>query len=134
MKFYKVNENIMLENLLIYAFVVASLSILWRSTLNKIPNSREKIKEKLPFPFGTAITCGLCFTYWVAFFVVLVFNPFSGENFFYEDIGIIATFFLSWMMLGLPSVFIRFLFALLQEKVNEMNEINGHGHHHSHNH
>lgn len=129
----------MFQTIIISSLVVASLSILWRSTLNKIPHSREKIKKALPFFFGTAITCGLCFTYWLAFFFVIMFNPFSPELFPFNNFESVfikkaAHFLISWMIIGLPAVFLRFLFALIQEKVNYMNEINGHGHHHSHTH
>jgi len=128
----------MLETIFISSSVIASISILWRSTLNKFPKSRSKIKSIFPYFLGTALTCGLCFTYWVAFFFVLIFKPFHLEDFeliknlnYFNNL---FNFFVSWMILGLIAIFIRFVFAFLQEKVNYMNEVNGHGHHHGHSH
>jgi len=121
------------------AIVVASISILWRSTLNKKPWLREKLQGKFPVFLGTALTCGLCFTYWTAFLFVLAYRPLPYDFFGFNSFSNPAArwssyFFLSWMTVGTCAVFIRFAFALLQEGVNRMNEVNGNSHHHHHTH
>jgi hypothetical protein len=65
---------------------------------------------------------------------VLIFNPFS-FNFFefnrFSDLaGIFAHFFLSWMLVGLLALFIRFAYAILEETVDFLNKKNGNIHMH----
>lgn len=120
-------------------FVVAALSILWRSTLNKKPHLRDYLKKLFPFFLGTALTCGLCFTFWTTLGFVVFYNPlpidfFVFNSFANEHARFLSHLFLSWMCIGTPALFVRFLFALLQEEVNFMNEKNGNGHHHHHKH
>jgi hypothetical protein len=121
-----------MNNLLQSALVVASVAVLWRSTLKKKPHLAEKIQEKFPFFLGTAITCGLCFTFWTAFFFVLIFNPFSffELNHFLGVAGILAHFFLSWMLVGVLALVIRFAYAILEETVDLLSKKNGHAHTH----
>ena len=123
-----------MENLLQSVFIVASVAILWRSTLKKKPELADKINKKFPFFLGTAITCGLCFTFWTTFVFVLIFNPFSPDFFAFNRfsglVGIFAHFFLSWMLIGVSALFIRFTYAILEETVDWLNKKNGHIHTH----
>jgi hypothetical protein len=121
------------------ALIISAISILWRSTLKKKPAMSEKLKKTFPFFLGTAITCGLCFTFWVSFFFVLIFNPipqtfFSFNNFENLSVVFFSHRFLSWMILGVVALFIRFTYAILEETVDKLNELNGHSHHHHHTH
>ena len=123
-----------MQNLLQSALVVASIAILWRSTLKKKPELADKIQKTFPFFLGTAITCGLCFTFWAAFFFVLTFNPFSPAffefNHFSDLAGSLAHFFLSWMLIGVTALVIRFSYAILEETVDVLTKKNGHSHTH----
>ncbi len=121
------------------ALVVSAISILWRSTLKKKPKLTENIKKTFPFFLGTAITCGLCFTFWVTFFFVIIFNPLPVSFFPFNDFENLLTLFfthrfLSWMLIGVVALFIRFTYAILEETVDKLNELNGHSHHHGHTH
>ena len=118
--------------------IIASISILWRSTLNKKDALRVSLQKIFPVFLGTALTCGLCFTYWITLVFVLTVTPipygfFSFSHHTYPVVsGILHTFF-SWMFIGLGALFLRFLYALLQEHVNKLNHVNGtggHGHAH----
>ena len=118
--------------------VIASISILWRSTLNKKDALRVGIQKKFPIFLGTALTCGLCFTYWVTLVFVIIFSPipanfFSFTSGFSEGLSFVFHLFFSWMFIGFGALSLRFLYALLQEGVNKLNHANGtggHGHVH----
>ncbi len=112
------------------SLIISSIAILWRSTLNKNDNLGAYLRNFFPVFLGTALTCGLCFTYWISLFFVLVFNPlplnffeFNYNNNFFTHI------FFSWMNIGFVSLFLRFLFAFLQEKVNYFHSLNNNGKH-----
>lgn len=132
--FFHVWYCLSMYNLLQCALIVASVAILWRSTLKKKPKLVDSIQERFPFFFGTAITCGLCFTFWTAFFTVLIFNPFSNNYFQFNHFsgisGIFVHFFLSWMLIGVLALYIRFVYAILEETVDWLSKRNGHSHTH----
>ncbi len=114
------------------SFIIASISILWRSTLNKNKKIGKYLKNKFPVFLGTALTCGLCFTYWISLFFILLYQPldfFMFNTFDNPTVKHISHTFLSWMFVGFISVFLRFLYVLLQEKVNQIYSINNGGVH-----
>jgi hypothetical protein len=116
------------------SFIIASIAILWRSTLNKKPNLGKFLKKTFPAFLGTALTCGLCFTYWVALGFVLFYNPLPFDFFTFNDFICYKTIyfshiFLSWMFIGFVAVFFRFLYVFLQEKVNYIYSLNNGGVH-----
>lgn len=112
------------------SLIISSVAILWRSTLNKNHKLGPYLRKVFPVFLGTALTCGLCFTYWVALFFIILFNPLPVEffSFNYGQNFWIHIFF-SWMSLGFVSVFLRFLFAFMQEKVNYYHSLNNNGEH-----
>lgn len=117
------------------SLIIASIAILWRSTLNKNKNISIFLKKYFPNFLHTALTCGLCFTYWVTLFFVLFFDPLPVEFFVFNDFTCCQTrytshLFLSWMFIGFSSVSFRFLYVFLQEKVNQIYTINHGDHNH----
>lgn len=116
------------------SLVISSIALLWRSTLTKNKNMGKYLKNIFPIFLGKALTCGLCFTYWVALFFALFYEPinfafFQFNNFENFIIKYISHVFLSWMLVGFISVSLRFLFVFLQEKVNQLYSTNNGGAH-----
>lgn len=116
------------------SLIVASVSILWRSTLNKNKSIGKYLRNKFPVFLGTALTCGLCFTYWVTLFFVLAYKPLPLDFFIFNNFEnfepkYISYLFLSWMIIGYGAVSFRFLYVFLQEKVNYLYSLNNNGLH-----
>lgn len=112
------------------SFIIASITILWRSTLRKHSNLGIALRKKFPIFIGVALTCGTCFSYWVALFFILVFQPFPLGYFSFIPVHTYAVhLFFSWMYLGFAVIVLRFLFALLQETVDYLHVQNNHGVH-----
>jgi hypothetical protein len=124
-----------MENIILISIVSASISILWRNTLNKF-ELNKKLQKKFPVFLGTALTCGSCFVYWISLFFIIIYSPvdlsfFTFNNFSNITIKYLSHLFLSWMMIGTIALYIRFIYVLIQENVNRLNHLNEQ---HPHNH
>jgi len=109
-------------NFLISTLVVSGIAVLWRALRMRHAGLVAFLRKYLGF-YATAFLCGFCFTFWVSFFYLLVFNPLESWvlPFRYIPSGPIVSFlhFLcSWMALGFVSVTFRFVFVLLKESVD----------------
>jgi len=109
---------------------VAGIAVLWRNWLEDHKNFKKWI-EKYSGGFSKALTCGSCFTYWIALFVTLVVQPLS----FWTPVGDTVLFYvfinilLQWMALSWLSVFLRFAYVALQELVNyQVHTLRNHDH------
>lgn len=112
------------------SFIITSITILWRSTLRKNSNLGPAIRKKFPVFIGVALTCGTCFSYWIVLIFVLVCRPFPIGYFSFVPLHTYwVHVFFSWMYLGFSVVLLRFLFALIQEKVDYFHLLNNHGEH-----
>ncbi len=112
------------------SLIIASLTILWRSTLNKNDKLGPYLRKAFPVFLGTALTCGLCFTYWITLFFSLIFNPLPLEFFIFNSKNnFLIHIFFSWMSIGFVALVFRFSFALIQEKVNYYHSLNNDGEH-----
>jgi len=110
-------------NFILTSFAIAGASVLWRSFLYDSRMLREGVRGRLPKFFGKALTCGLCFTFWLSLFVALITDPFAGwlpPFRFALSPGLYAPIqiFVSWMALGMLSALIRFSYAALSELVH----------------
>lgn len=95
---------------------IAGGSVLWRNWLEHHPDWKKKIKKTLGV-FDKMLLCGSCFTYWLSLFAISIINPF--KNFQLKEKTIILFFIASWMSVSFISVFLRFLYVLIQEIVSE---------------
>jgi hypothetical protein len=109
---------------------LAGIAVLWRNWLE----DHVAWKNWLANYFGVvskALTCGSCFTFWIALAFVLAFDPlksifyaaplFAGSN-------ILILYLIQWMSFGWGAVFLRFSYVALQETVGKM--VHGTGDHH----
>lgn len=102
----------------LYTTAIAGLAVLWRNWLADHPNWKSLIERKL----GTkskVLTCGSCFTFWLALVVIIILKPLN------QNLHII----IQWFSVGFSSVFLRFLYVLIQEKVSKLVH---EGKHHQH--
>lgn len=101
------------------ATAVAGFSVIWRNWVEDHPRWESTIRKVLRGAHK-ALTCGPCFTYWVAFAFTIVVRPLSiwmpvGESPF----GVFSNFILQWMALAWLSVFLRFAYVALQQYVRK---------------
>ena len=120
------------------SFVVAGIAVLWRALRMRHAGLVKFLRKYLGF-YATAFLCGFCFTFWVSFFYLLVFNPLSWWElpFRYEvadNVYLVIHFLCSWMALGFTSVTLRFIFVLLKESVDHFTHHINPNPNHSHNH
>lgn len=85
----------------------AGVALLWRTYRYDSDNRFNAALDRLPYILRKPVTCGLCFTFWTAFFESFVFSPFpslvSGLPFriVLEEGGVsVATFLVQWLALG----------------------------------
>ncbi len=104
---------------------VAGLAVIWRNWLEDHQNTKEYIKTKLG-AYNKVLLCGSCFTYWIALIALIFINPFTEMRNIIDNR--IIFFFASWMSLAYISVFLRFLYVLIQETVSEKVHKNTHKH------
>jgi hypothetical protein len=105
--------------LIFTATAVAGFAVIWRNWLEHHAHIKKGIKIRLGY-WSKILLCGSCFTYWIAFLFILFFKPFN-TLFSIEGTAIFTNtthFLISWMSLSWASVFLRFLYVSLQEKVH----------------
>ncbi len=109
-------ENIIFD-FVFGAMAVAGFSVIWRNWVEDHP-SWEKTIRKVLGPAHKALTCGPCFTYWIALIFTLVAEPLDRWSpfgrFFGDDL---LNIFVQWMALAWLSVFLRFAYVALQQYV-----------------
>lgn len=118
----------MILNIFLFSLAIAGIGRLWIKIQKDFPGLTSWIKKTLPELLVKAITCSLCFTYWLTFLLVLFFNPLLGWspsvrteapeyliNFLY--------FFLSWMSIGTMAWIIRFIIDDVQLSVHYQKHI-----------
>ena len=111
---------------------VAGAAVLWRNWLEDHKNFKSWIVSSLG-GLHKAVTCGSCFTYWLALLFTIIiaplvyWTPLTNTSF----ISFIVNTFLQWMALAWLSVFFRFLYVSIQELVNyQVHTLRDHGHEH----
>lgn len=101
---------------------VAGIAVLWRNLLKDLAWLKHLV-GKLPWILKKAVSCGFCFTYWLSLFFVILCNPLQGwlpplridlSSYLILPLQIL----MSWMIVGIGSVIIRFGYAALQELVH----------------
>ncbi len=115
----------MFQSIILSVLTISGVAVLWRKLLHDHPQWKEWIVFRMPV-LSKALTCGLCFTYWLAFFFVLWRNPIPN----WTHSVLITHFFLSWMVVAFVAVFLRFLYVSLQELVHyQVHVLRGEHHH-----
>lgn len=112
--------ELIIFNFVIGAMSVAGFSAIWRNWVEDHPRWESFIKKVL----GKAhkvLTCGPCFTYWVALAFTLIINPLNGWMPMNDSyiIGFLGNIFLRWMAFSWLSVFFRFAYTSLQQYVRK---------------
>jgi hypothetical protein len=103
----------MFQSIIFSVLSISGVAVLWRKLLHDHPVWKDWIVFHMPV-LGKALTCGLCFTYWLALFFVLWRNPlpnWTGSVF-------VVHVSLSWMVVAFISVFLRFSYVAIQELVH----------------
>lgn len=95
---------------------IAGFAVIWRNWLEDHQEKKEYIKTKLG-SYNKVLLCGSCFTYWIALISLLFTNPLQEMKYLIDSD--ILFFFASWMSISYISVFLRFLYVLIQETVSE---------------
>lgn len=101
----------MILNLILSFSVIAGVALLYRNYRYDQENSLNKYIDRLPYFLNKPLSCGLCFTFWVALAYNFVFTPldFWSPEFRYQFSNTtkeVLTFLSSWMILGTGSGFI----------------------------
>jgi hypothetical protein len=109
----------------ISATTLAGIAVLWRNWLADHQSWKMQLQKHLGV-VGRALTCGSCFTYWIALIFVLLFNPIG---FLLKGYTLLISYGIQWMSLGWNAVFLRFLYVFLQESVEAVvHSSQGRGH------
>lgn len=103
---------------------VAGVAVLWRNFLEMNPRVRDLLRKYLPAALFKALTCGSCFTYWIALAAVVMVGSSPGP----------LHLFLDWMATAMGASIIRFGYVYIQESVHDIvhsrDRHEGHGHPH----
>jgi len=106
-------------NFIIGAASVAGFSVIWRNWVEDHPRWESTIRKVL----GNAhkiLTCGPCFTYWLALAYTLVIHPLeSWVPLKDTPIAFLGNLILQWMAFAWFCVFLRFAYVALQQYVRE---------------
>ncbi len=102
---------------------VAGAAVLWRNILRDWPALSQFLRNHTHPLVNKSLQCGFCFTYWIGLIAVTIMNPLSvwavPFRFYINPLfsrGI--HFILSWMIVGIISVTVRFFYVILQETVH----------------
>lgn len=97
-------------------FVISAVILLWRVTIKE--KLVAKFIDRLPYLVRKPLTCGVCSTFWLSFIAQFIFVKVPSEYIpFFAAFpeNSVATFFASWMITGMASVFVYYLFATFYE-------------------
>ncbi len=125
---YDNNKNMPIDFIL-SGMSVAGIAVVWRNWLEDHSNWKSWIQKKLGYG-NKVLTCGSCFTYWIALLLTLITKPLL----FWQPLSnvsilIIGNIILQWMALAWLSVFLRFAYVALQELVSyQVHTIKDHTH------
>lgn len=128
----------MIQDTLLTSITVAGAAILWRNLIYDSAKFGGALK-KLPKQVHHALTCGFCFTFWLALASVIVFNPLRSwmppSRMEVPNPPLpFAPFFeiiFSWMIIGTLAVIVRFGYIAIQEFVHyEVHHLNHREHTH----
>lgn len=103
---------------------IAGFAVIWRNWINDHLKYKNAI-EKILGSYKKILLCGSCFTYWVALIVTIINNPL--KDLWRDSDKKIFYFIASWMAIAYVSVFLRFLYVLIQENVHNL--MHEHNHH-----
>lgn len=85
----------------------AGIALLWRTYRYDADNQFNRIIDGWPFWIRKPLTCGLCFTFWVALGACILFSPFAELTTalpyrFALDARVMSlmTFLIQWLALG----------------------------------
>ncbi|MDB5244387.1 MAG: hypothetical protein JWN18_257 [Parcubacteria group bacterium] len=106
--------------IILIVLATAGVSLLWRTYRYDSENSFNVVLDAWPFWIRKPLTCGLCFTFWIALIVSGIFSPFThliGDLPYrvepeYWTAQIVA-FLVGWLALGTLSVFVLYLIDTL---------------------
>ena len=111
----------MFTTFILLTLACAGMALIWRDLLIDFPRLKTFVKERIPFPFSKALTCGSCFTYWLGLAFVLVFDPLAGWTLPSAlDLGRsypLVHLIVAWMAFGTVAVTMRFTAVAVQELV-----------------
>ena len=100
----------MFTTLFFSSLVVAGVALLWRNFRYDNENPANIYINRLNYWLRKPITCGLCFTYWVALVFVIFFNPLMGWlpplRFELGSLQSPFVFGVSWMVVGTGAAFV----------------------------
>jgi hypothetical protein len=117
----------MVAYLILPALCIASVAVLVRNTIESVPRLETMIKKTLGRA-SRAVTCGFCFTYWLAFFYVWFFG--SPHRYFTFSFRLFDLIF-QWLILAFVAVVFRFGYVAIQELVNyQVHQLNVKRFHH----
>lgn len=109
---------------------VAGATVLWRNWLEDHKGLKSWIMNSLG-GFHKALTCGSCFTYWLALIATLAIRPLETWQplSFAMSFTWLANVAVHWMTLAWLAVFLRFAYVALQELVNyQVHTLRNHDH------
>lgn len=106
-----------MTNILISSMVISAVALLWR-IFSREEFIAPKI-EALPYLIRKPLTCGVCFSFWMSLLYIISFRPsFSGVSISAQmspKCLFLTKFFTDWMILGMSSVFILYVFLTFWE-------------------
>ena len=117
-------------NLILTSMAVAGAAVLWRNWLEDHKSWKTWIMSRLG-GLHKAMTCGSCFTYWLALVATITLRPmeFWRPIASSELVTIPLTTLMHWMALAWLSVLLRFAYVALQELVNyQVHTLRNHDH------
>jgi hypothetical protein len=102
------------------ATALAGIAILWRNWLEDHLTWKVWLSNHLGAVSNT-LTCGSCFTFWIALCFVLMLNPL--QSFFsitqtFGGMSQLLSWTIQWMTIAWGALFLRFLYVLLQQGVS----------------
>lgn len=113
------------------SMAIAGFAVVWRNWLEDHAGLKAWILHA--FRYGKlhkVVTCGSCFTYWLALAYTIAFAPLAPWT---PAAGYgaapLMNMFIHWMTLAWLSVTLRFLYVALQELVSyQVHKLKGHQH------
>lgn len=113
-----------LFNFVFAAMAVAGFAVIWRNWVEDHPRWEAGIKRVLGGAHKV-LTCGPCFTYWLALAYtglmrpLWVWMPFNSSFLNGSPLGLIGNILAEWMALAWLAVFLRFAYVALQSYVRK---------------
>lgn len=110
-------------NIIFGAAAVAGFSAIWRNWVEDHP-LWERALKKILGDFHKVLTCGPCFTYWLALAYTLLAGPLRMWSPFGEiPLSFILNPIAQWMAFAWLAVFLRFAYIALQQYVRKNSDV-----------